>query len=52
MVQRVFHVVWLTLREIFDESAYARYLQHSGKTDSCESYLEFLEQKAKPMKCC
>jgi hypothetical protein len=52
MVERIFQILWLTLREIFDESAYARYLQHSGKRDSRESYLEFLEQKAKPLKCC
>ncbi len=52
MLQGIVRIFWLTMREIFDESAYARYLQHCGKADSRESFLEFLEQKAKPMKCC
>jgi hypothetical protein len=45
-----------TLRELFDESAYARFLARKEKTCSRESYLEFLheleEKKRTAPKCC
>jgi hypothetical protein len=45
-----------TLREIFDESAYARFLNRAGMTSSREAYaafrLEFEETKVRRPKCC
>ncbi len=45
-----------TLREIFDEAAYARFLSRAGVASSSESYAEFrreLEQaKMRRPKCC
>ena len=44
------------LREIFDETAYERYLQRAGRAGSAEAYAEFLrerEQGAAPRpRCC
>jgi hypothetical protein len=44
------------LREIFDEAAYARYLNRAGTIASCESYAafrrEFEEAKMRHPKCC
>ena len=43
------------LREIFDESAYRRFLQRTARLPSRRSYREFLRQKldAKPTpRCC
>ena len=41
------------LREIFDEAAYRRFLQHSGRTSSRAAYREFLRQKQEPRaRCC
>lgn len=43
------------LREIFDESAYQRFLHRTGQLPSRASYREFLRQKfaAKPRpRCC
>jgi hypothetical protein len=49
-------VVRLTLREIFDEAAYARYLQRTGASVSRESYAKFLVEKdqtrAPAARCC
>ena len=38
-------ILRLTLREIFDEAAYARYLQRAGLKASRQSYVGFLEEK-------
>lgn len=43
------------LREIFDESAYQRFLQRTGQPPSADSYREFLrqEREVKPRpRCC
>ncbi len=43
------------LREIFDESAYRRFLQRTGQASSPASYREFLRQRleVKPRpRCC
>ena len=41
------------VREIFDESAYRRFLQCSGRTSSRAAYREFLRQKQEPRaRCC
>lgn len=45
-----------TLREIFDEAAYARFLQRDGRISSSEAYAafrrEFDEAKLRRPKCC
>jgi hypothetical protein len=44
------------LREIFDEAAYARFLDRAGMASSCEAYgafrREFEEAKLRRPKCC
>jgi hypothetical protein len=50
------HVLVAILREIFDETAYARFLTRAGMPPSRESYaafrLEFEEAKMRRPKCC
>jgi hypothetical protein len=45
-----------TLREIFDEAAYARFLRREGRASSSEAYAafrrEFDEAKLRRPKCC
>jgi hypothetical protein len=45
-----------TLREIFDEAAYARFLRRAGMASSSEAYAafrrEFEEGKVRRPKCC
>jgi hypothetical protein len=45
-----------TLREIFDEAAYARFLSRAGMVSSSEAYAafrrEFEEAKVRRPKCC
>jgi len=45
-----------TLREIFDEAAYSRFLERGGMASSSESYAafrrEFDEAKVRRPKCC
>jgi hypothetical protein len=45
-----------TLREIFDENAYARFLMRSGTAPSRESYAAFLREvevaRAQQPRCC
>ena len=44
-----------TLREIFDEAAYRRFLQRTGQPASRSSYRDFLQQRSgtKPRpRCC
>jgi hypothetical protein len=45
-----------TLREIFDESAYMRFLAHQGMSSSPSAYAAFLREqeasKARRPKCC
>jgi hypothetical protein len=52
----MWHVLVATLREIFDETAYARFLTRAGMAPSAESYaafrLEFEEAKMRRPKCC
>ena len=38
-------IVRLTMREIFDEAAYARYLERTGTSGSRQAYASFLEEK-------
>jgi hypothetical protein len=39
---RALRLFWQTLREIFDEAAYERYLQRTGDVASRESFAAFL----------
>lgn len=45
-----------TLREVFDEAAYARFLRRSGRTSSSAAYAafrrEFEQAKMRRPKCC
>lgn len=49
-------IVLAALREIFDEAAYARFLQQEGKISSTESYAAFRQEldeaKMRRPKCC
>jgi hypothetical protein len=49
-------IVLATLREIFDEAAYERFLRRTQRVSSAESYAtfrrEFEEAKTRRPKCC
>jgi hypothetical protein len=51
-----FRAVLAVLREIFDESAYARFLSRRGVASSVASYAEFLHEtehtRARRPRCC
>lgn len=51
-----FQIALATLREIFDESAYARFLARRGTISSAASYAEFLREtervRARRPRCC
>ena len=53
---RFTQLTWATLREIFDESAYTRFLARAGASASRESYEEFLKEnetaRLKKPRCC
>ena len=42
----VFRMTAAALREIFDESAYARFLAHTGQPSSRAAYASFLRERA------
>jgi hypothetical protein len=50
------HILVAMLREIFDEAAYARFLNRAGMPSSSEAYSafrrEFEEAKVRRPKCC
>jgi hypothetical protein len=50
------HILVAMLREIFDEAAYARFLDRAGMASSSEAYAafrrEFDEIKVRRPKCC
>jgi hypothetical protein len=50
------HVLLCTLREIFDEAAYARFLQRTQTESSAEAYAAFWREKdsetPRRIKCC
>ncbi len=50
------YILVATLREIFDEAAYARFLNRAGIASSSEAYAafrrEFEEAKMRRPKCC
>ncbi len=39
-------ILWLTIREIFDENAYERYLQAARLNSSPQAYARFIEERA------
>jgi hypothetical protein len=55
-IRRVATLVLRVVREIFDEAAYARFLQRQGLRESRDSYAAFLEEqqmtKGRRVKCC
>ncbi len=42
-MSRAVQLFWQTLREIFDEAAYERYLRRTGSVESKESFAAFIE---------
>ncbi len=56
ILREFFRTLAATLREIFDEAAYARFLNRAGLVSSSESYAEFRrefeEVKMRRPKCC
>lgn len=54
--RRIFHLVLATLREIFEESAYRRFLARTGHLPSAEAYRAFTREnelmKARQFRCC
>lgn len=55
-VRAAARIVFETLREIFDENAYARFLMRNGTAPSRESYAAFLREvevtRAQRPRCC
>lgn len=55
-VRRFLHLMLATLREIFDEAPYARYLARTGREPSRAAYAEFMRERqghrAKQPRCC
>ena len=45
-VRGVFGIVFAVLREIFDEAAYARFLERERAAPSREAYARFLQEQA------
>ena len=56
MLYVAWSTLWMTLREIFDENAYARYLARVGGVPGRESYAAFLEERRatdlRRVRCC
>jgi len=55
-LRNIFAIALAALREIFDEAAYARFLQESHLSSSRESYARFLREResshARRPRCC
>ncbi|MGH9497423.1 MAG: hypothetical protein ACRD3B_20670 [Candidatus Sulfotelmatobacter sp.] len=55
-IRRAVHLLRAALREIFDEAAYARFLERTNSTSSREAYAAFWREreaiKARQPKCC
>jgi hypothetical protein len=56
LIRRSFALLRAVLREIFDESAYARFLERRGVRSSREAYAEFLREgqatRERRARCC
>lgn len=52
----VARIAWLMLHEIFDESAYTRFLERNQMSSSPQAYASFLREKeaaaARRVRCC
>jgi hypothetical protein len=46
-IRRAARLLVQTLREIFDENSYARFLERTGAADSRVAYAEFIRQEAR-----
>jgi len=55
-IREFFQILLATLREIFDENAYQRFLLRTGSTASRESYRAFMREREAGMatkpRCC
>jgi len=55
-IQAFFRTLRAVLREIFDESAYARFLARRGEVSSVVAYADFLHEtenaRARKPRCC
>lgn len=55
-MRRIALIMWAMLREIFDESAYARFLQRNRMVSSRAAYAAFLREsetaRARRPRCC
>ena len=55
-ITSIWRILLETLREIFDEAAYSRFLSRYGIESSRQAYAEFRreveEAKVRPVKCC
>jgi hypothetical protein len=55
-MRQIMDVLFATLREIFDEAAYGRFLDRNRLDSSPESYATFLREnysaKARRLRCC
>ena len=55
-ISRIVNLLRATLHEIFDESAYDRFLQHTSAARSRQSYRAFMRERestnAKKPRCC
>ena len=53
-ITRYFRILWAVLREIFDESAYQRFLHRTGLAHSAASYHAFIAERdaASKPRCC
>jgi hypothetical protein len=56
LIQRFFQIVLATLREIFDENSYQRFLLRTSSFPSVESYSKFVHERdaamSKKPRCC
>jgi len=55
-LREMVNVVLAMLREIFDESAYRRFLERKQMVSSCKAYAEFMQEnellRARRPRCC
>jgi len=51
VVAKVLSTLLVTLREVFDEAAYARFLERAGMASSSESYAAFRAGSSKKLRC-
>ena len=56
MMRDMMSVITAILREIFDESAYRRFLEREKMVSSCKAYAQFVQEnellRARRVRCC